>query len=134
MDKQEFNNELVELQLLGQQVKELDHYINSIEQKIAEVDNSILSLKQFKDRENDQELLIPIVPGIFTKGKIIDKDKIMIGVGGNVVIESNLDHAIEILEKQEEELVKHRDDMLKELDALVKRMQELEEYLKSKKN
>jgi len=123
------NQDLVELQILGQQIRELDQYIASIEQKMVETDQSIRDLENFKNRKEGDELLVPIVPGIFTKAVIKNKDEILIGVGKGVVVKSDIDHAIEILQQQIKELTRHRDEMLVELNGLILRAQELEKKL-----
>ena len=121
---------LIELQMLGQQIKELDQYIQGVEQRIVETDQNIKDLELFKQRKENDDILVPIVPGIFTHASIKDKDKILIGVGKGVVIESTLDHAIDILKKQLEELTQHREEMINELNGLIERAKELEKAMK----
>ena len=89
----------------------------------------VWQLRHSYDRKEGDELLVPIVPGIFTKAVIKNKDEILIGVGKGVVVKSDIDHAIEILQQQIKELTRHRDEMLVELNGLILRAQELEKKL-----
>ncbi len=125
----DINNELMELQVMKQQLHEIEQYINEIDKRILEVQQSLYDLQNFRDRKENQEVLVPIVSGVFVKGQLKDIDKVLIGVGAGVVIESDLDHAIAILNRNLATLTKQREEFVKEGEVLVNKMRTIEEKI-----
>lgn len=133
MDKEKLNEKLIELQILSQQITEMDKYVQEIENKINNLIVSIQSLQEFKKQEKE-DVLVPVVPGVFFKGKIINKEKVIINVGSNVVVEKPLNEAVELIEEQLKELEKYKNELIKELETMINKANQLQEEINKDKN
>jgi len=133
MDKEKLNEKLIELQILSQQITEMDKYVQEIENKINNLIVSIQSLQEFKKQEKE-DVLVPVVPGVFFKGKITNKEKVIINVGSNVVVEKSLNEAVELIEEQLKELEKYKNELIKELENMINKANQLQEEINKDKN
>ena len=90
MSESQQKSKIIEFQILNQQVPQLHEQIQVINNNIQELQILKNSLEELESVRKDQEILIPLGQGIFTKGNIINPDELITNVGSNILIEKNL--------------------------------------------
>jgi prefoldin alpha subunit len=80
-------------------LKQRDLIVN----KIVEINSTLESIDEI---EKSDEALFSIGSEAYVKGKIVDKEKVIIEIGANIAIEKNMKEAKETLEKRKREMEK----------------------------
>ncbi|MBU1199087.1 MAG: prefoldin subunit alpha [Nanoarchaeota archaeon] len=126
-DKQTEQNKYVQLQMLDQQAKQLQQYLQAFDQQLIEIRNVILSLKDLEKLKKGDSILAPMTNGIFVKAKLEDNKEVRVNVGSNTVVTKTIPETIKMLEGQEAEINQYRSDTLAKLDELIKKAEELQD-------
>jgi len=116
----------IEMELVRQRMQELEQHLVMLETRIQELEVIKSALESL---EADKDALIPIGPGVLVKGKILDKEKVLMEVGANFVIEKDVEGAKETIERSQEKIEKAMLSMKAELADLYDRMREIEQIL-----
>lgn len=119
-----------EIQLIGQQMKQLQQQAMAVESQIAELETSEGGIETIGSAEGNEEVMFPIAAGIFLRGALKDSKKCVVNVGAGVAVEKTMKEARDMLEAQKQELAKFREEIFKNMYALEKRAVELEKELK----
>jgi len=116
----------IEMELVRQRMQELEQHLVMLETRIQELE---VIKSAMESLEEDKDALIPIGPGVLVKGKILDKEKVLMEVGANFVIEKDVRGAKETIERSQEKIEKAMLSMKAELADLYDRMREIEQIL-----
>ncbi|RLG16771.1 prefoldin subunit alpha [Nanoarchaeota archaeon] len=122
----EVERSAIEMELVRQRMQELEQHLVMLETRIQELEVIKSALESL---EADRDALIPIGPGVLVKGKILDKEKVLMEVGANFVIEKDVEGAKETIERSQEKIEKAMLSMKAELADLYDRMREIEQIL-----
>ncbi|MCD6403693.1 MAG: prefoldin subunit alpha [Nanoarchaeota archaeon] len=122
----EVERSAIEMELVRQRMQELEQHLVMLETRIQELEVIKSALESL---EADRDALIPIGPGVLVKGKILDKEKVLMEVGANFVIEKDVEGAKETIERSQEKIEKAMLSMKAELADLYDRMREIERIL-----
>ncbi len=125
--EKEMQEKYFEMQIIGQQMKQLQQQAMAVETQIAELDISMDGIKNIKKANVDDAVMFPITPGIFLRGSLKDNRKCIVNVGAGTAVEKTIEDAAEMLESQKQELARFREEIFKNLQLLEKRAMELEE-------
>jgi prefoldin alpha subunit len=79
-------------------IKAIDEQIAMMEALYTQVEGTIAALKALKEKG---EAIIPIAPDTFIPAKLAG-EKVLVAVGGDVLLEKTIDEAIELLNKRKE--------------------------------
>ncbi len=113
-------------------IEELRIEHDNILNQINELDYSINSLNELKNISNEKEILFPFVNGVLVKGKITFKDKVLVNIGHNVVVEKSIDEAKELIKKRKEDLEIYLNEIKRYLEIYTQRINEIIKILKRK--
>jgi len=112
--KEEMKKELVE-----QQVRKIQEYIEHFDEQLNTIRNTISNLKEFSKLEKGDNIISPIANGIFVKSKLEDNETIKINVGNNTIVNKKVSEAVKMLEGQEREIIKYRGEAITKINELV---------------
>lgn len=87
------------------------------------------TMKRFGECKEETKMLIPIGANTFLHGKVSDKSKVILGVGGDVAIESTIEDALENIEVKIKELRDAEASVTKRREETNDRMVEISEKL-----
>ena len=118
------NNNMQELQMLEYQAKELQKVIGSINNQLAEINNTAQALKDFKAVKKDDEILLQIASGIFVRGKVIDTETLKINIGSNVAVDKSIDETINMMNLQLQEMEKYKLEVDEQFQKIIGRLNE----------
>jgi prefoldin alpha subunit len=121
---------MIELQMLGQQIEQIQGYLQNMDGQIDAITQVLTHLDEVNDLKGDEDVLIPLTNGIFLKGKLSDKDTLLVNVGAETVVEKTLGQTKTLLESQKNDIEKYKADALVQVQELFTRFTELQGDLK----
>lgn len=92
---------------------------------LSELSSTIETIKKLKELPEGTEILTPIGSGSFVKAKLMPVDKILTGVGAEVVVERTPDEALRFLEEKSSEVGKAVQQLRSEMASLEQRLEAL---------
>jgi prefoldin alpha subunit len=104
---------------LDETIKQRDLLMN----KIIEMENTLSSLDEIK--KTDKETLFPIGPETFVSGKLTNKEKMLVGIGANIILEKTFDEGKEILKRSKDELERAMKEIQNEINRVSSDLQQL---------
>ena len=116
----------VQLQMVDQQARQLQQYLQTFDQQLLEIRSVITSLNEFAKLKKGDSILAPIANGIFVKAKLEDSHEVRVNVGNNTVVTKTIEGAVKMLEGQEAEINQYRSDVLAKFDELLKQAEALQ--------
>lgn len=116
----------VQLQMVDQQARQLQQYLQTFDQQLLEIRSVIISLNEFAKLKKGDSILAPIANGIFVKAKLEDSHEVRVNVGNNTVVTKTIEGAVKMLEGQEAEINQYRSDVLAKFDELLKQAEALQ--------
>jgi prefoldin alpha subunit len=119
-------NKYVQLQMVDQQARQLQQYLQTFDQQLLEIRSVITSLNEFAKLKKGDSILAPIANGIFVKAKLEDSHEVRVNVGNNTVVTKTIEGAVKMLEGQEAEINQYRSDVLAKFDELLKQAEALQ--------
>jgi len=104
---------------LEDNIKERDLITN----KLIEVENTLTSIDEMK--KNDEESAFPMGSDVYVFAKSPNKDKVLIGIGANILMEKTFEEGKEILNKRKKELEKNLNEIQKEISQISYSIEEM---------
>jgi prefoldin alpha subunit len=124
--KENEQNKYIQLQMVDQQARQLQQYLQTFDQQLLEIRSVIASLNEFSKLKKGDSILAPIANGIFVKAKLEESKEVRVNVGNNTVVTKTIESAIKMLEGQEAEINQYRSDVLAKFDELLKQAEALQ--------
>lgn len=132
MDNQKLiEQKYTELQMVSEQLERLRTQLHSTDDKLAQVDFVISSLREFSTVHGEQEILIPITDGVFAKAVIKDTTELLVNVGAGAVVDKDVPGAIQMLEKQKLKLAEYRTRLAEVIDKFYEKTQALQAEMRA---
>jgi len=122
----EFQEMVYLYQLLRDQQNMLKEQIEYLQQQIAGINLSKITLEGLKGAKDDHEVIVPLGTMAFVKAKLDASQKIMVSIAKDIVIEKSIEDGTIYLEKNLENLTKLRQKFLGQIQEIGQKMQELE--------
>jgi prefoldin alpha subunit len=122
----EFQEMVYLYQLLRDQHGMLKEQIEYLEQQIAGINLSKVTLDGLKGTKADQEVIIPLGTMAFVKAKLDASQKIMVTISKDIVIEKSIEDGAIYLEKNLDNMTKLRQKFIGQIQEIGQKMQELE--------
>ncbi|KYK26006.1 hypothetical protein AYK26_00995 [Euryarchaeota archaeon SM23-78] len=119
-------NKYIQLQLLDQQIKQVQQYLQTFDQQLVEIRSVISSLKELSTLKKGDQILAPIASGIFIKAKLEDNQEVRVNVGSSTVVTKSIEGAIKMLQEQEAEITQYRNDTLVKFNELMHQAEALQ--------
>jgi prefoldin alpha subunit len=116
---------IVELKTLEGTVEELETRVGIIDQAMRELNIAGMTLQNLKTLDTETETLIPVGGGAYLKAKIIDKEKVIIGIGAGVAVEKTATGANEDVGNQLADLQKLRSSLEQQFNQVIGRIEEV---------
>jgi prefoldin alpha subunit len=122
---------LIEYERVRAQTEVLRESLNLINASIVELGNVKSSLSMIGEMPEDNEILVPMGGDSFTRARITDRERVIVGVGSNVAVGKSIPEALEDIGKRVAELEKIRDERTAALQKSLKKLEELSPKVQS---
>lgn len=116
--------------VLSQLAEELQKEITLAQNLLAEVDSAAMTLKNISSLGESREIFVPISSGLYARALISRQDKFLVAIGSNILVEKDLNEALEFLNSRREELRQLIERRVEELNKVVQRLQQLQAALR----
>ena len=126
---EELKEKYVELQLIGEQIKQLQQQAQVLEEQSVELTMTLQGLEDLEKTTQDKEILVPISTGIFTKAQLKAGQGLIVNVGGNILVKKDVKTTIEMTKDRIETVEQYQKGTLQNLQTLATRANELDEEL-----
>lgn len=123
----EMQQKYMEMQILNQHMKQLQEQIQQIDMQAQELERIQQGVQELKQAKKDQDILIPVSPGIFMKCAIKDAKELIVNVGANVMVGKSVDEAVAFVTNRNNEVSQVRTHFANELTKLTQQAQKIEQ-------
>ena len=124
----EVKNEMLELNVLDMQIRQLEQQAMLVEQQITEYNSLLANLDDLKKAKKGQSMLFPFSRDIFVEGKI-ESNEVLVNVGSKTLVKKSIDEAKKIMEKQKNQMKNVNEEIRREIEKIFSRIVELERKL-----
>ena len=121
-----------ELRTLFGQAESLRQQINTLDTTILDIATVIETLNFIKDNGKDKTVLVPIGAGNFIRARIVDTQNVIMGVGGRLSIEANIEEARKVLSERMKVLEDLRLDLRRRLEEINAKISKLVSEIQQK--
>lgn len=126
---QDEQTKYMELQMIDQQLKMAQGQLDQLDQQIAEISMIFENLDEMKSVKKDEEILVPLVNGVFIKAKITDPKHMLVNVGAGSLVSKSNDELKALLEKQMTQLTNYKDNLMAMLQNFYNQAEKIEQGL-----
>lgn len=129
--EQELQQKYMQFQMVDSQVKQLKEQIQALNNQMQELQTLKQGLKDLESVEEGSEALIPLNAGVYLRGEVKDKKKVVINVGSNVMVDKDVESAKKMVESQIKELLEVRVNVTNNFNAMVEKARKLQREIMS---
>ncbi len=123
-------NELLYLiQVYEAQLKSLENQLNLVNLRLQELKAAKEFLTSLSTLDLDTELLFPIGGGVFIRGKVIDKEHVLMDIGANVVVKRLLSESNETVNNDIVDLENTKKQIEQQTVQVLRKYEELRQIL-----
>ena len=129
MSMEQIQEKYMEFQMVDAQVNQIKEQLKALDAQATELKNLSENLDELEKVSEDSESLIPVNSGVYLKGKITDKKKVIINVGSNIMVEKDIESAKHMVESQINQISDVRVQFVDEYKTTVKRAKALQKEI-----
>lgn len=130
IDNQEkLRQKYVEIQMISEQMKQMQQQTQMLEEQGIELNLTLQGLGELQRTKKDQDILVPVATGIFSKAKIGSTEDVIVNVGSNVLVQKGLVAAIEMTQERLTTVDKYKVDTMSSMHQLGEMAQKLDKEL-----
>ena len=122
--QQEMQEKYMKAQMLEQQYKQLQKYLDTFDEQVASIRALVEALGEFSGLKKGDRILAPLTNGIFIRATLDTSSELLINVGQNTIVAKTVPEAVKMLEGQEAEVRKYRAETMKQLEELMRQLEE----------
>ncbi len=120
--EEKVRNLALELRMLEGVAGDTQTKLGIIESVIRELHLAITTVQGLESLNENDELLMSVGGGSYLKTKIIDKEKVIVGVGAGVHLEKPVKEALTFIESESNNLIKTRSSLQQQFNQILERM------------
>jgi len=128
--EEEIRRALAELQALRELAESMRSRINVVESFINELKAAGEAIKAIRDVGENATILVPVGGDSFIRAKVENMSKVLVGVGAGVVLEKDVEDALNYLGERVAELEKISVDLRRRLAETLERIRESEDRIR----
>ena len=118
----EVQKKYAEFQLLQQQLESIQKYIEELDIKQNEFQQTKEGMNKLEKVKSGSELFVPIAQGIFVKARLNDMDEILVNVGANIAVAKSIPKVTELMENQIGEIQNIRIQLDESVEKITERL------------
>lgn len=116
---------------LAQLLEDVRRRVELLNTTLAELAAAKSALEEIGSLSEGEELLVPVGAGVFIRARLASKDKVLVTLGANVMVEKTLEDTRKYLEEREQKVRDVLQKSVADYQALVGRLREIEQRLRS---
>lgn len=128
--KKEVQKKYLELQFLGQQIKEVREQVQNIDRQLAELEATSSSIEEISKVKDKADMFVPLSSGVFVRAELKESKDLLVNVGASVAVKKPAADVMKMVDDQSAEIVKYRQQAMAQLEMLMQHAQKMERGLK----
>ena len=124
MSQKELQEKMLRYQMLEERFKQMNQQRELFAMKLMEIEQTKQAIQEIKSKESD--VLVPLGSSVFLPGKVEKENKIVVGIGADIVVEKNADEVKKILEDRKKTLENGIENVQKNMLQVAQEMQSLQ--------
>lgn len=125
-------NDMYLLQEYQEQMDTLYRQVQLLDEFIGECQQAQNALEDIAEGAEGEQMLVPLGGNVFMRATIADTERVLTGVGSDVVVEKSVSTASDFLEKRMEELRQREEKLIEASQDIRARVQELQQRLQGR--
>lgn len=126
--QEETQRNYMKLNQLSQEIQKTEKELQNLEIKRQDLEKVKENIKEISKIKN-KETLIPVENGIFVKGRIEETDRLIIGIGANILTEKTPEQTQQIINKKQKEIEETIKKTLQNLEKIHQQGQEIQKQM-----
>ncbi len=122
-EKEELQKKIIAYRVLESKLNSFVKQRDILLSKLVEIQNTLTSIEEIKKRKD--EILFPLGSETFMRGRIVSKNKIIVGIGANIALEKSIEDAKKILEKRKLEIETNLNEIQKSILNISSQLEKL---------
>lgn len=128
-DEEKMQEQIFILQQLQAESEAIQRKIVELELVQAELDKTIESLEYFESLDGSVEALMNLGGGVFAYVDVKDSKKMLVDVGAGIIVEKQVDEAIETLKRKKEKVNENIAKLEQVLQQIVEQARRIQEEI-----
>ena len=117
--------------LLARLAEEARRRIELFNDTINDIANARRAVEEIAASEGEIKILVPLGSGVLAKAVIVDKERFLVNIGANVVVEKTFEAAQRLLEYREKSIREALQRQVSEYQAIMAKLAELEQMIQA---
>lgn len=124
MKKEEVQQKVILYQLLQKHLEGLRQQILENERRFLEIQTTQQAMKDF-EKKKGTDALIPLGSGCFANAQMTDVSKVLMDVGGGIVVKKTISEVKTILDEKEKDVGAVSERVQNEVNQIIKQMNDI---------
>ncbi|MBD3155625.1 MAG: prefoldin subunit alpha [Candidatus Aenigmarchaeota archaeon] len=125
MSQKELQEKMIQYQALEETFKELNERRDIFTSKMMEIEQTKEAIDEVIKAKED-EVYIPLGSSVFLPGKLNKKEKMIVGIGADAIMEKNVDEVKEILDQRKKMIEDGLEDVQNHMKDVVGKIRKIE--------
>ncbi len=128
MMQKQLQQKMMEYQLMEERLKQIDQQRDFFIEKMVEIEQTKQAVEEL-EKNKEEDVLVPLGSGLFLPGKINKKEKMLIGIGSDIILEKDSEGINNILEQRKKILEDNLENIQNSMMQIAKEMQLLQKEI-----
>jgi len=124
-EREKLERSLVELKKEEALMEALNQQVALLTATLSELSSTIETIKRLKEAPPEVEILTPVGSGSFVRARLLPLERVLMGIGANVVVERTPEEAMQFLEEKSSEIGRALQELREEMARVLERMEAL---------
>ena len=130
-EKENAQQKVVLYQILQKKLEELQQEVLIIERKFLEIESASQTLSDIGKGEGQGDVYFSVGSGIYAKGKVTDRDNIMVEIGRDIMVSKDVKGAREVLDSRKADIEKEGEKLKNSIETTVAKLREIASEIQS---
>ena len=123
--KRQAQEKIILYQLLQRKIEEMRQEILMLEKGTLELEITKRAVEDMEKMKEGNDVLISLGTGCYAQGKSGKTDRVLVNIGGNVMLGKGTRETMDILEKRRAETEKLKESIMNEISRGIEKLNEL---------
>jgi prefoldin alpha subunit len=125
MSQKELQEKMVQYQMLEESFKELNERRELFTSRMMEIEQTKQAIDEI-EKAKENNVFVPLGSSVFLPGKLDKKEKMVVGVGSDIVMEKSVEEVKEILDKRKKMLEEGMEDVQNHMEEIIEKIRKIE--------
>jgi len=125
MTQKQLQQKMMEYQMMEEKMKQIGQQRDLFATKLMEIEQTEQAIREI-EKSKQEDVFIPLGSGLFLPGKIDKKEKIIVGIGSDIIMEKGSEEIKKILEERKKILENGMENIQNNMLQIAQEMKSLQ--------